>query len=156
MPLLDDLQSILHETFEGGQPGQPTLFLDGTKADGSGNHGLFATLAGLSAAQASEATILGLSVAAHAAHVTYYLEVGLVFMRGETPSGPFDWKGSFAPGTVDEAAWTDVQSRLRAAYDEMMARVAAAEPLAAEELVNPAVHSAYHLGAIRQAVKLLR
>lgn len=155
MPLLDDLQSILRETFEGGQPGQSTLFLDGTQADGGGNHGLFATLAELSAAQASDPTPLNLSIAAHAAHIAYYLEVGLIFMRGETPSGPFDWKGSFVPGTVDDAAWQALQLRLRAAYAEMMARVAAAEPLAIEELVNPVVHSAYHLGAIRQAVKLL-
>ena len=155
MPLLDDLQSILRETFEGGQPGQPTLFLDGTQVDGSGNHGLFATLAGLSAAQASDPTPLNLSIAAHVAHAAYYLEVGLIFMRGETPAGPFDWKESFMPGTVDDAAWHVLQLRLRAAYDEMMARAAAAEPLAVEELINPAVHSAYHLGAIRQAVKLL-
>jgi len=155
MSLLDDLQSILRETFEGGQPGQSTMFLDGTQADGGGNHGLFATLAALSAAQASDPTPLNLSIAAHAAHIAYYLEVGLIFMRGETPTGALDWKGSFVPGTVDGAAWGALQLRLRAAYDEMMARVAAAEPLAVEELVNPAVHSAYHLGAIRQAVKLL-
>lgn len=155
MPLFDDLQSILRETFEGGQPGQPTLFLDGTQADGGGNHGLFAVLAELSASQASDPTPLNLSIAAHAAHVAYYLEVGLIFMRGETPAGPLDWKGSFVPGVVDGAAWSALQIRLHAAYTEMMARVAAAEPLAAEELVNPVVHSAYHLGAIRQAVKLL-
>lgn len=155
MSPLSDLNDILHETFEGGVPGQPTLFLDGTKTDGSGNHGLFATLASLSAEQASDPTALGLSVASHTAHLAYYLEVGLLFMRGETPSGPFAWKESFSPSVVNQAAWKALQARLHAAYAEMMARADAAEPLAVDELVNPAVHSAYHLGAIRQTVKLL-
>ncbi|WP_420596054.1 DinB family protein [Deinococcus sp.] len=155
MTLLSDLQDILRETFEGGQPGKPTMFLDSTKADGSGNNGIFGTLSGLSASQASDPTALRLSVASHAAHMAYYLEVGLLFMRGETPSGPFAWMESFSPSVVDDAAWTALQTRLHAAYDEMMERLDAEEPSAVEEGVNPAIHSAYHLGAIRQTVKLL-
>jgi hypothetical protein len=155
MPLQDDLRDILRETFEGGQPGQPTMMLDGTRADGSGNHGIFATLAALNAEQASDATLLGTSAAAHTAHLAYYLEVGLLFMRGETPDGKLDWAGSFSPGSVDRAEWVSLQARLRAAYDEVMERVGHGEPLAVDELTNPVVHSAYHLGALRQLIKLV-
>lgn len=42
---------VLKEAAEGGTPGRGTAFLDGTRADGSGNHGLLATLGRLSAAQ---------------------------------------------------------------------------------------------------------
>lgn len=37
----------------------------------------------------------------------------------------------------------------------MMRRVDADESPAIDEFVNPVVHSAYHLGAIRQTIKLL-
>ena len=66
---------VLREAVEGGQPGKPTSFLDGTGADGSGNNGLVATLANLSAAQASDPTVLGVSVAAQAAHTAFHMEV---------------------------------------------------------------------------------
>ncbi|ABF44470.1 Yfit/DinB family protein [Deinococcus geothermalis DSM 11300] len=50
---LEGVLDILKEAVEGGVPGQGTALLDGTRADGSGNHGLLATLHGLSAEQAS-------------------------------------------------------------------------------------------------------
>ncbi len=53
---VDEFRLILSEALEGGVPGQSTTFLDGTQADGGGNHGLFATLEGLNAVQASDPT----------------------------------------------------------------------------------------------------
>ena len=72
LPWLSGVLKILKEAMEGGVPSRPTAFLEGTAADGAGNHGLFATLAAPTAAQASDPTTLGISVAAHAAH---HLEV---------------------------------------------------------------------------------
>lgn len=148
---------MLREAYEGGRPGQGTGFVESTKADGSRNSGLFATLDALTAGQASQSTALGVSVAAHAAHVAYHLEVTLRWVNGDR--GPFDWPGSFAPGAVDEAAWAATRARVRAAYDALAAW-AAVRPHwnedAAGALAASAAHAAYHLGAIRQVAKLAR
>lgn len=71
---LDGILDILREAVEGGQPGQGTAFLDGTKADGTGNHGLLATLDALSAAQASR-DVHGATVAGQARHTAFHMEV---------------------------------------------------------------------------------
>jgi len=147
---------VLQEACEGGKPGQGTAFLDGTKADGSQNHGLFATLDSLSAAQASEPTVLGTSVAAHAAHSAYHMEVGLRWAQGDR--GPFDWKDSFEPRAVDEAQWKALRERVRAAYAgilELAHNTTNWDEDAAGGLAASLAHLAYHLGAIRQVVKLL-
>lgn len=150
---------VFKEAFEGGAPGQPTAFLDGTDAGGGNNHGVLATLTAISAAQASEKTALGLSICSHASHVAFHLEVGRRWAAGER--GPFDWAGSFSPDAVDEAAWQEVQTRIRRAYEgtlEWVAKVANADTWdedAAGGLSAGLAHAAYHLGAIRQVLKLL-
>lgn len=156
---LNGTLTVLKEVVEGGTPGQGTAFLDGTNADGSGNHGLLATLGRLSAAQASDPTALELSVVAHAAHLAYHIEVVVLWENGER--GPFDWKGSFMPGTVDDAGWTQLQARVQAAYTALLevARLKAdwddEEEGAAGGVAGALAHVAYHLGAIRQLVKLV-
>lgn len=154
---VDGLLHVLGEACEGGRPGAGTAFLDGTRADGSGNHGLFATLDALSAARASDPTPLGLSVAAHAAHSAYHLEVGVRWVRGDR--GPFDWPGSFEPRVVDEAGWRALRERVREAYDGVVS-LARGNPTwdedAAGGLAGLLAHVVYHLGAIRQTLKLAR
>ncbi len=115
---LNGTLAVLKEAVEGGTPGQGTAFLDGTKADGSGNHGLLATLGRLSAAQASDLTVLELSVAAHAAHMAYHMEVVARWESGER--GPFNWKGSFGSGTVDDTGWMALQTRVQSAYTALL------------------------------------
>ena len=148
---------IFKEAVEGGEAGKPTGFLDGTKADGSGNHGLLATLAGLSAAQASEVTALGVSVAAQAAHTAFHMEVTVRWEKGGE-RGPFDWQGSFSPAHVDEAGWQALQDRVRTAYQDVRALAEATSDWtedAAGGLAATLAHLTYHLGSIRQLVKLL-
>ena len=148
---------MLREAYEGGRPGEGTGFVESTKADGSRNSGVFATLDGLTAEQATRPTALGTSVAAHAAHVAYHLEVTLRWVNGDR--GPFDWQGSFEPRAVDEAAWIAARARVRAAY-EALAAYAAGRPEWNEDvagsLAASVAHAAYHLGAIRQVAKLAR
>lgn len=148
---------VLREACEGGKPGQGTAFLDNTRADGSGNHGLLATLDSLTAQQASQPTVLGLSIAAHAAHTAYHLEVGVRWANGD--KGPFDWKSSFEPGTVDQGQWSTLRSRVRAAYKstvDLSQNTTHWDEDAAGGLAASLAHVAYHLGAIRQVVKLVR
>ena len=132
---------MLQEACEGSRPGEGTAFLDNTKPDGRGNHGLFATLDALTAEQASDPMALGTSVAAHVAHVAFHLEVMVRWAGGDR--GPFDWKGSFEPrgqATRDRvcAAYQAVVdlARKTEAWDEDAAGGLAASP----------AHVAYHPG----------
>ena len=148
---------ILKEAVEGGEPGQGTAFLDGTKADGSGNHGLLATLDGLSAEQASRATPLGTTVAAQAAHTAYHMEVVVRWEHGDR--GPFDWPGSFQPSVVDEEAWRELRARVRRAYDDLCALATSNTKWDEDEpggFAGALAHVTYHLGSIRQIIKLVR
>lgn len=152
----EGILDILKEAVEGGAPGQGTAFLDGTGADGGGNHGLLATLAGLSAAQASR-DVNGSTVAGHARHTAFHMEV-IVRWERDGDRGPFDWKGSFQPARVNEEEWREVESRVRRAYEELVAfaRTQADGPAngdATGGLTGGVAHVAYHLGSIRQMVK---
>ena len=151
------LLDLLKEACEGGEPGKGTGFLENTKADGSGNAGVFATLDKLTAAQASDPTALGTSIAGHAAHLAFHLEVSVRWANGDR--GPFDWKGSFAPGVVDEPAWAATRARVRTAYAALGTQARGTHDWnedAAGGLAAALVHVAYHLGAIRQIQKLAR
>jgi hypothetical protein len=148
---------MLREACEGGEPGKPTAFVGNTGADGAGNAGLFASLDELSALQASAPTALGSSVASHAAHLAFHLEVSLRWAQGER--GPFDWKASFEPRVVDDAAWAATRARVRAAYAAMAAFARGNTTWSDDDaggLAAALAHVAYHLGAIRQIAKLSR
>ena len=154
----EGILDILREAVEGGTPGQGTAFLDGTKADGSGNHGLLATLAGLSAQQASR-DVHGTSVAGQARHTAFHMEV-IVRWERDGDRGPFDWKGSFHPAQVSAEEWTELQARVRRAYEALVAfaRTQADQPASGDAtggLTGGVAHVAYHLGAVRQMVKAL-
>jgi hypothetical protein len=147
--------AMLREIMEGGLPGQGTGVIDRTQADGSGNHGLLATLEGLTAAQASKPTALGLSAAAHATHAAFYYEHALRYARGEREKA--DWPGSFEPRTVNDEQWRECIGRLRAGYDALAAYAHGRITWSVEDAVGLAAalaHAAYHLGAVRQVAKL--
>jgi hypothetical protein len=155
---VDGILDILKEAVEGGTPGQGTAFLDGTKADGSGNHGLLATLDGLTAAQASQ-EVHGSTIAGHTLHTAYHLEV-IVRWERDGDRGPFDWKGSFGSGQVTDDEWDEARVRLRVAYDALcaFARTQATQPATGDAvggLSGGMAHVVYHLGSIRQMVKAL-
>ncbi|WP_102128264.1 DinB family protein [Deinococcus planocerae] len=152
----EGILDILKEAVEGGTPGQGTAFLDGTKADGSGNHGLLATLDALSAEQASR-DVHGSTMAGHARHTAFHMEV-IVRWERDGDRGPFDWKGSFHPGQVGEEEWAALRDRVRTAYDELIAfaRTQAAREAdgdATGGLTGAVAHVTYHLGSIRQMTK---
>ncbi|EYB69296.1 hypothetical protein DEIPH_ctg008orf0004 [Deinococcus phoenicis] len=155
---VEGILDILKEAVEGGTPGQGTAFLDGTQADGSGNHGLLATLERLSAAQASR-DVHGSTVAGHARHTAFHLEV-IVRWERDGDRGPFDWKGSFQPAQIGEEDWAALRARVRQTYEELVkfARTQAVAPATGDAtggLAGAVAHVAYHLGSIRQLVKAL-
>ncbi len=155
--LAKGILELLREAYEGGRPGAGTGFVENTRADGGGNGGLFATLESLTAEQASRPMAHGTSVAAHASHLAYSLEVTLRWLNGDR--GPFDWPGSFEPRVVDEPGWRAARARMRTAYDAFVAWAGGRtewDEHSAGGIAAGLAHSAYHLGAIRQIAKLSR
>jgi hypothetical protein len=144
----DSLNALLDETFErvGG------IYLDeGTS--------LFETLAGVTAAQASRPlSSRCASIAAQVAHTTYYLDILSTYVRGQRPSD-VDWSRAWQITAVDDAEWARLNDELRASYRRVRDLLAGITDWNGEEQLSGAlaivVHTAHHLGEIRQALGVL-
>ena len=120
---------------------------------------LFETLAGISAAEASQP--LGPrsgNIAAKVNHIRFYLDA----IAANAAAGewiPADWESSWRVGTVDDAEWQSLIDRLRATYEGLKAFVRTNE-MWNEQFVAGAfgivAHTAYHLGEIRQALNVVK
>ena len=120
-----------------------------------GGTSLFETLATVTAAEASTpVSATCASIAAQVNHVIYYLDVLGHDLVGEEPTN-VDWNAAWTIGPVNEAEWTALIARLRTVADATTALLAGT-PVWDEDpafgAVSIAVHTAYHLGEIRQAL----
>jgi hypothetical protein len=152
---VDAFLEVFGETFEGGKPGAGTAYLDNTALDGSSNAGFFSLLEALSAEDASKPIALGKSIAAHTAHSIVHIQTVLKFAAGDHPS--VDWQASFLPETVSSLEWAAQRQRLRAVYADMVALAHNTKDWnagSAAGMMATLAHAAYHLGAIRQILKL--
>jgi hypothetical protein len=143
------LVSVLRECFHGA--GEAGAFLD------PGQGGLLALLASLSAAEAS-APVAGASVARHALHVAFSLDVFAEWIGG-LRDVEYDWAQSWARGEVDQGQWLALRERLAlglAALEAAVARHAARDAQAAWGAAGALAHTAYHLGMIQLKVDELR
>ena len=144
------LLALLDETFEHVQG----YYLDrGTS--------LFDTLASISAEEAS-ISVGGkcATLAAQVKHVAFYLEVYLRSLDDPDFSGA-DWGEiwrTVSRVTPDE--WQAIQAELRANYERILNLIREASTWSGEdeigEVMAVIVHSAYHLGEIRQALCTLK
>jgi hypothetical protein len=129
------------------------------------NHGLYLdrgtsllpTLGQISAGEAS--TPVGThcaTIAAHVEHVILYLEVvERAFDRLDV--GQPNWGEIWSrAGGVTEAEWDALRAKLKATYDRLGQKLHSVEnwehDSAIEDALAIAVHTAYHLGEIRQAL----
>jgi hypothetical protein len=147
-----NLLQILDETFIGPPSGASgTIFLDAT---GSWED----TLAGISADDASRPSFDGATtIAAQVGHTAYYLENLLRFEAAETESA--DWPGSWRTKTVNAEEWDALRARLARAYLEARKLFAVNDDWSGDRTggsMAVVVHSAYHLGAVRQLLKALQ
>ena len=121
---------------------------------------LFDTLGSLSAERASVPMGTGgATVAAHVAHVDFYLEVLERFLLARD-SSPVDWRAIWATVQgVTPAEWTALQAKLRASYERVAATLRGIDDWDDGDTLGTAmalvVHTACHLGAIRQGVRAL-
>ena len=147
--LKDELFIMLDETFERVH-GQ---YLDrGTS--------LFETLATISAAEASRPVSANCaSIAAQVNHVRFYLDVLTEAIQRELPE-KIDWSEAWRMTTVDEAGWATLQAALHASHQRTLGVLHGIDDWAAENPIAGAlailVHTAYHLGEIRQALCTVR
>jgi hypothetical protein len=140
------LTRMLREAFE-GPPGPWTYFTD--TAPGSG---LFGTVDGLSATQASRVGGPGhTTIAGHLQHLTSSIALATRGLLGESPAR--DRSRSWTVATVDAAEWGAVRARLRDEYQRLLVAVethAAWDEDAFGTAMGAIAHAAYHLGAVRQ------
>jgi hypothetical protein len=141
--LVKDLLDFFQETFESVQG----IYLDrGTS--------LFETLDTISAEEASRpVSATCATIAAQVAHVDYYLEILSVYMVGQKPEN-VDWGHVWKTvSSVSPEEWESSKSRLKQRYEQV---ITAFKGLEGDENLSDAlamvVHTAYHLGEIRQAL----
>jgi hypothetical protein len=124
--------------------------------------GLFDTLNGLTAEQASSRpasspSISAPSIAAHCEHVRFYNNLLLSDLKGEQ-IGKVDWNQTWLLQTVTAEEWATLQAALKNQYQEMIRLLEFTTSWNDDSVGIPMAilaHTAYHLGAIRQLVRLV-
>lgn len=142
---------LLRECFEGMPKGhRSTWFVEGKE-------GIFDALDSVTAAQASKApSEVCASIAAHAYHVRYILIGANSNFGGPAPVGT--WNDSWKKQTATDDEWKELIAEIRAQYAKLLPNFSAIEPSKPNEFVGATAlvpHCAFHLGAIRQIMKIV-
>jgi hypothetical protein len=121
-------------------------------------HGIIGTVEQLSAEDASYSiTEGGSTVAAHTEHVRWSLQLALKFFKGENPKP--DWAESWRIKMVDDKQWKKLQVDLKDTYTAIRTAVEKRDDWSDTRFVTGTLailpHLAYHLGAIRQMVRVV-
>lgn len=125
------------------------------------NNSLFETLETISAAEAS-IPVGGkcASLAAQVKHVNFYIEVLEKYIVGPPPQN-VDWGEIWR--TVEKVTpeeWTAIRDELKGTYERVLKMLSSTPTWDNEDIIGGAmaimVHTAYHLGEIRQALCTLR
>ncbi|MCT1902873.1 hypothetical protein [Oceanobacillus sojae] len=148
--LRNAMETMIKETFE-GPPGEGSMFTESRP-----NSGLFGSLNQLTANEAST-PVNGTTIAAHADHTRFYLwGTNVILKDGKQPE--MDWGESWKINLVDEKRWNQIQEELRHEYVTFLERLNTIEwnELPTKEVLGSLAHSAYHLGAIRQMLKVIK
>jgi hypothetical protein len=125
------------------------------------NTSLFPTLDGVSAIEASRAAAInGATIAAHVEHVRFYLDVLNEIMQTKQLV-KINWREIWetVKGVTPEG-WDNQKRRLRESYQRLMTTISSFKNWDGEYdiagLISILAHTAYHLGAIRQALAVIR
>jgi hypothetical protein len=139
---------LLQETFEKVNG----IYLDGGTS-------FFDTLDSLSATEASRPiTPNGTSIAGQTEHVLFYTRILEAYMDKNPPKGT-DWSQSWLVKTVNENEWNIMRDRVRSDYQRLVDRFKTADWNDESRLGGALaiiVHTAYHLGAIRQILHIAK
>jgi len=99
------------------------------------------------------------TIAAQVEHVIFYLEVLQQVIDG-LEVGKADWDEIWSQvGEVSAEEWIEIKSRLRIKYEELKVKLQGIEDWEQNDAIGASmaivVHTAYHLGEIRQALCFL-
>ncbi len=142
--IFDQMEELLRETFEGARPGEGTQYLDR-------DAGIYNTLRGLTAEQASHSNGKHPSIAAHVRHMIFHLRVAYEWATGDQRKR--DWKASFLPQSVTTTEWAaliEEFGKVRKEYLRVMKGLSPEKFVEEGAGMGAIAHLAYHLGAIRQ------
>jgi hypothetical protein len=96
------------------------------------------------------------TIASHCEHLRFYIMALHEFMLGATDK--IDWKKSWFAQEVTPAEWNILRENLRRVYTTIAEYLQSLEKWGDDEVGDSMailVHTAYHLGAIRQLMKAL-
>lgn len=142
-----ELLDLLDETFEHTQG----IYLD------RGNSFL-ETLEKVSADEASRpVSTEGTSIASQVEHVCYYLRV-LESSIQKREFGKVDWEESWQVRDVSPERWEVLKRQLRESYHSVVSTIKGVESWEGEDDIGASLailaHTAYHLGAVRQMLRI--
>jgi hypothetical protein len=144
---LMDVLLILRETFEGSPESVGSVYLDN-------KIGMISTLGELSAEDVSK-EIGETTIVAHAEHAKFYLDRLCEFINGRTEK--VNWEQSWLIETVNEEEWDILREGMRKSYENVLRCIAEVEVWNQDNISDAIAiiaHTAYHLGAIRQIMKV--
>ncbi|MFC4617899.1 hypothetical protein ACFO4N_04045 [Camelliibacillus cellulosilyticus] len=150
--LRNSVKTMVKETFEGPPVPVKGSWFTTTEA----NSGIFGVLEGMSCDQASM-SVHGTTLAAQTDHIRYHMwGTNEIIKKGKQPE--MDWGKSWDIHSVDEQQWNRIQEGLRHEYLTLLESIDVIEwnELLTNEVLSSLAHSAYHLGAIRQMLKVVK
>lgn len=126
----------------------------------AGDAGLHASLARLTADEASQSVAGGATIAAHIQHVRY----GLSLMNrwaaeGDNPFADARWGDAWTITAVDAARWDEIRTGLQSEttrWLEQLGTAREAQGIEVTGMIASIAHLAYHIGAIRQISRTAR
>lgn len=123
--------------------------------------GVLGTLEAIPADVASRPPAPGMNtIAAHAEHLRYAMELATRALGGEDAYATADWAGSWRTQTVDGPQWDALRAALREQHRRLLAALRDRREWSDRDTLWGVLalvgHGAYHLGAIRQIARLLR
>jgi hypothetical protein len=130
--------------------------------DNEPKSGFLGSIEALSAAEASAPLHRGesLSVASHVEHLRFALDLANRSTRGEHPYAGAVWARSWDTRTVNEAEWKALAAALRKEYEDFRSALATGKAWDDQQSMTGTLgliaHGAWHLGAIRQALGLIK
>ncbi len=142
------IMGLLQETFEKVNG----IYLDGGTS-------FFETLAPLSAAEASRSlTSTGTTIAGHVEHTRFYIRILEAYMD-KNPPKETDWSQSWLVKTVNDHEWNSLRDQLKEDYDRLSEKFKKTDWNDESRLGGALaiiVHTAYHLGGVRQIARIAR
>ncbi|WP_033543386.1 hypothetical protein [Planococcus sp. CAU13] len=148
----NSITTMVKETFEGPPVPVKGSWFTETKP----NSGIFGVLDETSHAEASM-PVNGTTLAAHADHIRYHMwGINEIVKNEKQPE--MDWGKSWEIQSVDEQQWNRIRDGVRNEYATLMQMIDVMEwnELLINEVLASLAHSAYHLGALRQMLKVIR